>query len=1571
MDARNVLRFVVGGIAILCWAAAPAYGQTGACCLDDGAGGACSTETQQDCANLGGIYLGDQVSCDEVQCQVQPFSMSLESGSQQISFSKFNNLNNSRRLQKVHLMLDAETMHALLLALKPQRVTCLTVADTAAHYAVTVEGQATNLSGLGQIDLPAIVRSSTFFGGPDDPRVCGDLSTPDAIALCPEHFATPPIDPSCIGASVDCPMSCDYGGPFGFAGSAPFVTSDAAQLGAFVASAGDQTFQVDIEGNGVFSVTATLINFSNEQNSAQGVATVAYEFAPLGACCLPDGTCQPQRTEQQCLDMNGTYLGDGSVCGPVGACCFDDGTCMPMPQNCCTAEGGTFLGDGSSCGPVGACCLGDDSCVELPQACCEQSGGVFVGGQCSTNVGSCCISVTECLILNETCCEARGGSFQGDGTFCGPVGACCLPNEVCVDTSKPCCEAAGGTFVGGICSPDVGACCMPDGSCVVENQRCCEAAGGTFLGQGSTCTAPGACCLPDGSCVRTTEQCCAQQGGTFVGGDCLDTVGACCLPGGNCVEVSQTCCIAQGGDFLGGACSPQSGACCLPDGTCDIMNETCCAAEGGTFKGDGAPCGPSGACCMPDGTCQVMDEACCLNQGGSFVGGECSTETGACCMPDGTCQVLSETCCVAEGGTFKGDGTVCGPAGACCLPDGTCQQLSEICCDNAGGTFLGGPCAVDDGACCLPGGTCMVMNELCCTNEGGTFIGGDCSPDAGACCLPDGTAIEVNRTCCEQQGGTFVGGPVSPNTGACCFGDGTCIEMNEVCCVTEGGVFVGGACSAKIGACCLPDGSCAVLNEACCIAEGGSFKGDGTECGDDGACCLPDGTCLPLTEICCENEGGTFVGGDCLPETGACCLPDGSAIEVNETCCEQQGGTFIGGPVSPNTGACCFDDGSCMAMNQTCCESQGGTFLGGACGNSGACCLPDGSCVNLNETCCTTQGGTFVPGETCSTESGACCLPDGTAVELNETCCTAQGGSFIGGSAGGSGACCLPDGTCMPMPEVCCNDEGGTFIGGDCGPSGACCLPGGSCMAMPEACCISEGGVFLGGDCGDVGACCLPDGSCAPLAEACCADQGGTFAGAATDCGPTGACCMPDGTCSIQPEACCLLAGGTFAGADTTCGPSGACCLPDGTCIDDQFEQCCIIQGGTFGGAASLCPTACEAPEIFAGCDDKSSLLFFSNVEIRWDSNGNLLQDTFLQLGNDYPDNVHVKMFFINGDPPLPADPDTGERPHPGWNWIDNSVTLTADQPIYWSALTGMGGDGPNNPGFSPFTALDPGFPPGRPDPQVPGERMMRGFIVAWAFDPVQQVELRWNHLFGNGTIVNYAHGWSWEYRTHGYRVVADVTHGSPTGMSPGELHLDGSEYRAPPGSLLLNFQAINSSAFSGPRMVTTDTEFTVHPLGLDLRQESLGPLTTKVDFSIWNMNETKSSTHLCATQWDQRMLSTINQFLLMTLGTDHGKARIDGVASALCDVDFDGDGLPDFVSQDAALTALTARIMRFDAGAALGAEGTNLVGLGAEPTVLQFDQTTVPLPRADQPDTTQQIQSLFNHLLEYAAVEP
>ncbi|MHC5113069.1 MAG: hypothetical protein ACYTGP_01415 [Planctomycetota bacterium] len=352
----------------------------------------------------------------------------------------------------------------------------------------------------------------------------------------------------------------------------------------------------------------------------------------------------------------------------------------------------------------------------------------------------------------------------------------------------------------------------------------------------------------------------------------------------------------------------------------------------------------------------------------------------------------------------------------------------------------------------------------------------------------------------------------------------------------------------------------------------------------------------------------------------------------------------------------------------------------------------------------------------------------------------------------------------------------------------------------------------------------------------------------------------------------------------------------------------------------------------------EGSFLVFPNVELRWDDQFSLIQDTFITLQNHSIAPVRVLMWFLNGDPPLDADPPNPAEP--GWVFLDNTIMLTGSQPTYWSALTGLPA------GVSPFTALDPGFPPGRPAPDGSGDRVLRGTIYAWAVNEDGE-EIKWNRLSGGVTSVNYATGATWEHRAFASAVVDPfATTGSPTG-TPGVINLDGNEFAPAFSQHLLEFQASGGDAFSGPDTVIADTDLTLLPIDADFRQDNDGPVTTKADFDVWNMNEVKfSGARLCVTCWDQTLLSDYdipNHFLVLFLQTVRGKARIDGVQSAECDIDFypdDGElgcNPLDRVSVDAALLGVAATILVFDEGGHAKA-GSTLIGMGTESATVRFD---------------------------------
>jgi Putative metal-binding motif/HYR domain len=362
----------------------------------------------------------------------------------------------------------------------------------------------------------------------------------------------------------------------------------------------------------------------------------------------------------------------------------------------------------------------------------------------------------------------------------------------------------------------------------------------------------------------------------------------------------------------------------------------------------------------------------------------------------------------------------------------------------------------------------------------------------------------------------------------------------------------------------------------------------------------------------------------------------------------------------------------------------------------------------------------------------------------------------------------------------------------------------------------------------------------------------------------------------------------------------------------------------------------------------KGSLLIFSNVELKWDASGNLIQDTVLEITNDFEADVYVQLYFVNGDDPRDAvfagdPPQMVAEGEPGWNWADCQTLLTMNQPIYASMSSG------SPLGCQPFSVLDPGDPPGRPDPEsATGQRVLRGFVYAWAVDYVGK-EIRWNHLSGSGTIVHYGDATAWEYNAYAAATSCFAQGEYPLDCMdfdangtcclaeeiPSRIDLDTFQYDVAFDKLLLNFVASGSNALSGALApVQVDTDLTLHPVTQDLRLEPAGPVTTEAKFDIWNMNERRfSGTRRCLTCWDQTLLSHYdapNHFILQNLQTDKGYARVDGKP---------GQGACGRIGESASLLGVTSKRLLFSSVAMdLATSGRTLIGQGEESATIRND---------------------------------
>lgn len=382
--------------------------------------------------------------------------------------------------------------------------------------------------------------------------------------------------------------------------------------------------------------------------------------------------------------------------------------------------------------------------------------------------------------------------------------------------------------------------------------------------------------------------------------------------------------------------------------------------------------------------------------------------------------------------------------------------------------------------------------------------------------------------------------------------------------------------------------------------------------------------------------------------------------------------------------------------------------------------------------------------------------------------------------------------------------------------------------------------------------------------------------------------------------------------------PRGACCNTlTLTCTDDVLQEDCAGAGDvwTFGATCAELTPPCATPPpppaavSRASASEKGSLLIFPYVEVRYNAAGDVVQDTFLEVSNDYNSGgVHLLTYFVSDDcAKLYSDRD-----------------LTKNQPVYWSAATGQPF------GLAPIFAVPGGK---KLDPQT-GEWVVRGHFFCFATDDGGQ-PIRWNHLTGEATVVRYTDHVAWTYSPYAFRALTGV-HGDPVGTA-GELKLDGEHYDLSFNRLLMEFFTVGSSAMSGGgKIITHDTQLTLMINDLDVRQEKVD-FYTKALFQIWNEDEASFATEYCMPCWYSTSLSDLGvAFSLPVLGFDRARAGIDGIASPLvCDQPLQ------IVTGEHALLGVATKILAYNNGK-VALAGGSLPGTGTQAAVIRYD---VPPP--------------------------
>ncbi len=810
-------------------------------------------------------------------------------------------------------------------------------------------------------------------------------------------------------------------------------------------------------------------------------------------------------------------------------------------------------------------------------------------------------------------------------------------------------------------------------------------------------------------------------------------------------------------------------------------------------------------------------------------------------------------------------------------------------------------------------------NKSCTDND-------HCSLGTNTCLFPrnDSACPASPFTCVETIGCDPTNANADPVTG-CIYSrnDATCDDGID--CTTDGcdpananADPTTGCVNSKDDLACPPSGfaceetiGCDPTNSNADPTTGCTYSRNDANC-DDGADCTTDG-CDP-TNANRDADGCVYSKDDLACDDGDDCTTDG---------CDPLNSPDATGCVYSDIPDCCDDDDDCDD--------------GKSCTDNDHCSLGTNTCLfPRNDSACPASPFTCVETIGCDPTNANADPVTGCIYSRNDATCD-------------DGFSCTTDG---------------------CDPTNANADPTTGCVhSRNDAVCTAGPGGVDGKTCTDDG--CNPANAPPGSTTGCQSSRNDS------NCFDDEACtrdeCNPDLGDPSSPSGCVYPLIDDCCQEDDDCPPPSDICMKV-TCefFDKEGTQC----------VETPIPHCGASPRVSSSY--KGSLLYFSKVELKWDSLGRLTQDTFITIVNDYPEAVFVQWYFINGERPTPplftgSPPILVERSHRGWNWFDCTTKLTQNESTYMSAARGLAlgcqrFTALDVPPRSPFLITDPLTYPGRPDPDptIPGNRVLRGYAIAFAVD-ANGHEVSWNHLSGSVDLVNYLERSAWEYNGYAFQCLVEPTPGLPCGAD-NVLDLNGIEYSYPYDRLLLDFYAVNSLAFSpgevlpgGVVTVSHNTDLTLFPVSVDLRQDNDGPITTKAKFDIWNQNEESfSGTTRCITCWDQTLLSNYgspNNFLISNLHTDKGKARIDGIASDVCDppgsccnLSSDPDCFPSvnhpFIdkgcSQSAALLGVSAKSLFFAGPGAQRRQsdaGMNLVGQGNEPATVRWDIITPPQP--------------------------
>lgn len=492
---------------------------SGACCLN----GVCNADqTPADCAGAGGIYLGDDTTCDGApctqgtccdhgtcgdfqivsECPIADPGVDFQAGSfcfqdpcEPFGACCFTSGDCVDLVSQTECQTGGGSF--------TQDTLCLQVGCEPIGACCFRDGTCTN----------ALAQSACEFQG----GVLSGQDTCDA-SVCPEIGACCLRDGTCEDdvERGDCEARRGTSTPDRTCGQIPqCVPVGACCMPAALGSAciNDKTREDCETGGGVF----------------RGVGTdCPVDGSNCGSCCSLSG-CADDFMSTECVltDQQESFLpgttcqqrANQEVCMPRGACCLPEGLCVILTESDCISSSGMFNGNGTTCEQfpdlclTGACCdvfqQNGAACEKRTRIECERiPGAIYQGADtlCDDTlpciVGSCCpaTGLNDCIadtVASE--CSDPSDFRPGESTClsCEGRGACCIGDDVACEIrfasqcAGPGMRYAGdGTSCPGVNDPQlcfIGACCDAVDGCSQQRRLDCELAGSSFRGAGAAC----------------------------------------------------------------------------------------------------------------------------------------------------------------------------------------------------------------------------------------------------------------------------------------------------------------------------------------------------------------------------------------------------------------------------------------------------------------------------------------------------------------------------------------------------------------------------------------------------------------------------------------------------------------------------------------------------------------------------------------------------------------------------------------------------------------------------------------------------------------------------------------------------------------------------------------------------------------------------------------------------------------------------------------------------------------------------------------------------------------------------